>query len=151
MLLHRLFSLPYFEEQLAGHRNQWDGNQDKEKSRCLRLRQVTLNLVSKYYLVHGGLDANDEVLHQLSWINLEQKRPRWKTLSLQPRFNHRLVPIQPEIAKHFLVLFGGRNAQSEVVGSLLFLPLTSGEGELVVREPIEVKHPMRAREMPVVC
>ena len=66
----------------------------------------------KFYLVYGGLDESEEVINEISWINVEQKKPRWKSYPIQGRFNHKLVAIEPSNGKDFLSIFGGRNQQS---------------------------------------
>ena len=66
----------------------------------------------RYYLVYGGLDESEEVIDELSWINVEQKKPRWKSFSIQGRFNHKMVAIEPGSNKDFLCVFGGRNNKS---------------------------------------
>lgn len=104
---------------------------------------------NKYYLVYGGLDESEEVINEISWINLDCKKSRWKYFAMQGRFNHKMAVVQPENGKDFICIFGGRNAQSEIVSSMHFLPLTSYDGELAIKEAIEINHTILPREMPV--
>lgn len=104
---------------------------------------------SRYYLVYGGLDESEEIINEISWINMECRKPRWKYFNLPGRFNHRMVVVEPENGKDFLCLFGGRDKMSEIVSTMFFVPLSIYEGELALREATEIKHDILPREMPI--
>ena len=49
----------------------------------------------KYYLVYGGLDESEELINEISWINMDCKKSRWKYFPIQGRFNHKMMVIEP--------------------------------------------------------
>lgn len=49
----------------------------------------------KYYLVYGGLNESEEMINEISWISLDQKRSRWKYFGVEGRFNHKMIVIEP--------------------------------------------------------
>lgn len=66
----------------------------------------------KHYLVYGGLNESEDMINEISWVNLEQKKSRWRYFTVEGRFNHKMAVIEPENGKDFICIFGGRNSKS---------------------------------------
>lgn len=100
----------------------------------------TACVYGKYFITFGGLNESEEVINEMGWINLDYKKPRWKHFSIEGRYNHRMVVVEPQNGKDFICIFGGRNGQSEIVDSMYFVPLSISDGELNIREVTTVGH-----------
>jgi hypothetical protein len=107
------------------------------------------SVYGKYYLVYGGLDENEEIINEISWINMDCKKSRWKSFSLQGRFNHKMVVMEPDNGKDFICIFGGRNNNSEIVNSMFFVPLSVYDGDLLIKDAVEIHHTILPREIPI--
>jgi hypothetical protein len=59
---------------------------------------------------------------------MEEKKSKWKTKKIDGRFNHQIATCQSHQGMDYLLIFGGRNAQSEIVSSLIVYPIYMSEG-----------------------
>lgn len=60
-----------------------------------------------------------------------------------------MIAVQPENGKDFLCIFGGRNNTSEIVNSMFYIPLNIYDGELVLKDVINITHSISPREIPL--
>lgn len=60
-----------------------------------------------------------------------------------------MIAVQPENGKDFLCIFGGRNNTSEIVSSMFYIPLNIYDGELVLKDVINISHSISPREIPL--
>ncbi len=50
-------------------------------------------LYQSYFVVYGGQNTNEDILDEIIIINLESKKPRWRSFKVPGHVNHRLVYV----------------------------------------------------------
>jgi hypothetical protein len=51
-------------------------------------------MLGRNLFIYGGINENEEVIKDLSWINVEQRKPRWENMVLEARFNHKMISVK---------------------------------------------------------
>lgn len=36
-------------------------------------------MYGKFYIVYGGIDDSEEVINEISWVNIEERKSRWRS------------------------------------------------------------------------
>lgn len=63
----------------------------------------------------------------MSWINMEQKKPKWRSMHLLPRFNHKMITVQIK-GKDYIAVFGGRDQKMEIINDFFLIGVNITDG-----------------------
>lgn len=92
-------------------------------------------------MVYGGQNVSEDIIGEVIVLNLDSKKPRWRSFKAPARVNHQLIYI-PNLSggnKEYLYSFGGLKYRSdtmeeEISNDIVLFPISFEDNHLALRE-----------------